>query len=134
LRNTIKIAYGHSELKARNADIRCSAPPWQCSSAYSPSHWSTDCAFQLLTALISLRATTTVYLPEEVIGITALRQWGDGRCPNVVELTCGTSLTGAYKNVFPDMTSASIPAMTMFGSSLSMCVFFVHNFSHCLFC
>jgi hypothetical protein len=27
LRNTIKIAYGHSELKARNADIRCSAPP-----------------------------------------------------------------------------------------------------------
>jgi hypothetical protein len=31
-----------------------------------------------------------------------------------------TSLTQAYKNLFPDMTTASIPAMTTLRSSLSM--------------
>jgi hypothetical protein len=38
-----------------------------------------------------------------------------------------TSLTKAYKNVFPDMTSASILVVTTFRSSLSMYVFFVYN-------
>jgi membrane-bound acyltransferase YfiQ involved in biofilm formation len=37
------------------------------------------------------------------------------------------SLTQAYKNLFPDTTSASVPAVTRFISSLSMYVFFVYN-------
>jgi hypothetical protein len=39
-----------------------------------------------------------------------------------------TSLTQAYKNLFPDMTSASIPAVTVLRSSLCMYVFFVYKF------
>jgi hypothetical protein len=38
---------GHSEQNAWNADIRCSAPPWQCASAYSCSYSSTAKTFQL---------------------------------------------------------------------------------------
>jgi hypothetical protein len=34
-----------------------------------------------------------------------------------------TSLTQAYKNLFPNTTSASLPAMTMLSSSFSMYVF-----------
>jgi hypothetical protein len=48
-----------------------------------------------------------------------------------------TSLTQAYKNLFPDTTNASIPVVTMLISSLCMYVFFVYNkkcFSCCLFC
>jgi hypothetical protein len=47
------------------------------------------------------------------------------------------SLTQSYKNLFPNMTSASIPAVTMSRSSLSMHIFFLCNtffFSDCLFC
>jgi hypothetical protein len=46
-----------------------------------------------------------------------------------------TSLTQAYKNLFPDTTSASIQAVTTLKSSLNMYLFFVYNnfFSHCLF-
>jgi hypothetical protein len=36
-------------------------------------------------------------------------------------------LTQAYKILFPDMTSALIPAATTLGSSLSMYLFFVYN-------
>jgi hypothetical protein len=48
-----------------------------------------------------------------------------------------TSLTQAYKNLFPDKTTASVPAVTALRSSLSMYVFFVYNkryCSHCFFC
>jgi hypothetical protein len=38
---------GHLEQKAWNANIWCSAPPWQCTSTYSCSHSSTAGAFQL---------------------------------------------------------------------------------------
>jgi hypothetical protein len=38
---------GHSEQKAWNADILCTAAPWQCASAYSRSHKSTAGACQL---------------------------------------------------------------------------------------
>jgi hypothetical protein len=38
-----------------------------------------------------------------------------------------TSLTQAYKNVFPDTTSASIQAVTTLRSSLSMYLFFVYS-------
>jgi hypothetical protein len=44
----------------------------------------------------------------------------------------------ADKNLFPSTTSASIPAMNMLRSSLSMYIFFVYNTifvcSRCLFC
>jgi hypothetical protein len=46
-------------------------------------------------------------------------------------------LTRAYTNLFPNMTSASIPVVTMLRSSLSMNVIFVYDkkfFCHCLFC
>jgi hypothetical protein len=48
-----------------------------------------------------------------------------------------TSLTQAYKSLFPDMTSVSILAVTTLSSSLSIYVFFVYNkilFSNFLFC
>jgi hypothetical protein len=76
--------------------MRCSGPPWQCSSAYSCSHSSTAGAFQLGVAWpLSLQPwfrserLPHVYLPEELVMITALQQeWGvDGRCGNVGELT-----------------------------------------------
>jgi hypothetical protein len=38
-----------------------------------------------------------------------------------------TSLEQAYKNLFPDVTSASISAVITLRSSLSMNIFFVHN-------
>jgi hypothetical protein len=38
-----------------------------------------------------------------------------------------TSLTWTYKNLLPDKTSASILAVTMLRSNLSMYVFFVYN-------
>jgi hypothetical protein len=36
-------------------------------------------------------------------------------------------LTQAYKNLFPDMTSASIPEMIMLRCSLSIYIFSVYN-------
>jgi hypothetical protein len=48
-----------------------------------------------------------------------------------------TSLTQGYRNLFPDKTCASIPAVTTLRSNLSMYIFFVHNeifFSSHLFC
>jgi hypothetical protein len=38
-----------------------------------------------------------------------------------------TSLTQAYKNLFPDTTNASILVVTTLGSTLHMHVFFVYN-------
>jgi hypothetical protein len=42
-----KTVWGHSEQKALNADIQCSAPPWQCMSAYSCLRLNTAGSFQL---------------------------------------------------------------------------------------
>jgi hypothetical protein len=42
-------------------------------------------------------------------------------------LSSQTSLVQAYKNLFPDMTSASVLVVTTLRSSLSVYVFFVHN-------
>jgi hypothetical protein len=87
LRNTNKNCVGPFRKKARNMDIRCSAPPWQWVSAHLCifSHSSTAGAFQLgvvwpvFTALISLQATTT-YLPTWSTGwdhsvSTAMKSW-----------------------------------------------------------
>jgi hypothetical protein len=89
---------GHLEKEGWNADIRCSAPIWQCTSAHSCSHSSTAAAFQLgvdwppsLQPWSCSMRLPLVYLPEELVGITALHQyWGvEGKCQNVVELTGG---------------------------------------------
>jgi hypothetical protein len=47
MQNTKKTVQSHSEQKVWNADIWCSAPPWQCTSAYISSHLSTAGTFQL---------------------------------------------------------------------------------------
>jgi hypothetical protein len=90
-----------------------------------------SCLTTLLTALISLRATTTC-LPTWRTGwnhsaSATMRNW----C-KVSKLGWArwqqTSLTQMYKNLFPDMISASIPAVTMLRSRLSMYVYFVYNY------
>jgi hypothetical protein len=68
LQNTKITTQFNSEQKVWTADIRCSAPSWQCVSTYSSSHSSAAGAFQrsclntLLTAMVSLQATTTSLL------------------------------------------------------------------------
>jgi hypothetical protein len=61
-----------------------------------------------------------VYPPEELVWMTTLMQG--------VKTWLGSQavVTQTYKTLFPD-TSASIPAMTMLRSSLSMYIFFVYN-------
>jgi hypothetical protein len=98
-----------------------------------------NCLTILLTALISLRATTTCLL------VPTWRTGCDHRASTIMSwwnvsklgwaLGRQTSLTLAHKNLFPD-TSASISVVTMLRNSLSMYVFFVYNklFSHSLFC
>jgi hypothetical protein len=77
----IKTAEGHSEQKAWNADIWCSAPPRQCGSSGSCSHLSTAGAFQLgvlwpqaLQQWSHSERLPPVYLPEELVAITALQE------------------------------------------------------------
>jgi hypothetical protein len=93
-----------------------------------------SCFTTLLTDLILLWVTTTS-LPTRRTSCdhsssTVMRGWWKVS-------KCGwahmwqTSLTQAYKDLFPDMTSASVPAVTSWRSSLRMCVFFVYN--KCLF-
>jgi hypothetical protein len=118
---TLKNCLGHSEHKAWNAGIQCSAPPWQCSPAYSCSHSSTAGAVTLLAALISLRATGTClhtwrtcwnHSASTVMSSwwnMAKRGWAHRR---------HTSLTQTCKDLFPNAV-ASIPAVTTLRSSWS---------------
>jgi hypothetical protein len=95
----------------------------------APEHcWSIptgSCLTTRLTALISLRATTT-----------CLKNWLGSQSFNKNEdLVEGAkrdsahrqqiSLTQAYKNLFPVMISVSVPAVTTLRSSLSMYVLFL---------
>jgi hypothetical protein len=116
--------------------LTCSAPPWQCVSTYSCSHSSAAEAFQLgvkttlLTALISHWKT-----------ITCLSTWRTGSDHSASTIMRSswkvskhgwphrlhTSLTQAYKNFFPDMTSASVPSVTTLRSSLRIYKFFVYD-------
>jgi hypothetical protein len=132
-------AWGHTEQKAWNADIRCSASPWQCMSAYSFSHSSTAGAFQL----------GVVWSPSsQPWSRTCLPTWNTGwdDSPSTMESWWKvskrgwahrrqTSLTQAHKNLFHD-ASGLIPSVIKVRSSLSMYVFFVYIeiFSHCFFC
>jgi hypothetical protein len=62
---------------------------------------------------------------------TYLKNWlGSQHFNNNEELIEGVKMwlsKQAYENLFPDTASASAPTVTMFRSSLSMYVFFVHN-------
>jgi hypothetical protein len=83
-----------------------------------------------LTALILLRATTTC-LPTWRTGCdhsasAVMRSWWKVLKHGWAHRQ-QTFLTQKYKNLFPDTTSVSIPAMTTLRSSLSMYVFFVYN-------
>jgi hypothetical protein len=130
----------HSDWKTRNADIRCSASPWQCASIYSRPQSSTAGAFQLgvvttlLIALISRQATTTCS--------PTWRSGWDHSTSTIIRSWCKvskrgwahrrqTSLTQAYKNLFPN-TIASIPGVTTLRSSLSIYVY-LYIIKICLF-
>jgi hypothetical protein len=88
-----------------------------------------SCLTTLLTALISLQVTTNC-LPTWRTGCdhnssTIMRSWWKVSKRDWTH-SWQTSLTQAYKNLFPD-TSASIPAVTTLRSKLSSYVFFVYN-------
>jgi hypothetical protein len=93
-------------------------------------HFDSDRLTTLLIALISLRATTAC-LPTRKTGcdhrtLTIMRsRWNVLKHGRAYRRQ--TSLTQAYKNLFPD-TSASIPAVNALRCSSSMYVFFVYNF------
>jgi hypothetical protein len=97
-------------------------------------HFSWECLTTLLTALILLRATTTC-LPAwrtswNHSASTVMRSWGKVSKRGWAHRR-QTSLTQAYKNLFPDMTSASIPAVSTLTSSISiyviMCIIFLFS-------
>jgi hypothetical protein len=98
---------------------------------------STGCYLTTLPISLILLRVTTTYLPTWRTGWdhSASTKWAvDGRCQNVAwAQRWQTSLTQAYKNLFPDMISASIPVETTLRSSLSMYIFFVYN-NFCLVC
>jgi hypothetical protein len=87
---------------------------------------SGSCLTTLLTALISLRATTTWRTRWDHSASTIMRSWWKVPKRGWAHMR-QTSLTQAYKNLFPNTISASIPAVTMLRSSLSMYVFLVNN-------
>jgi hypothetical protein len=127
MRNTkIAASAGHSEQKAWNADIRCSALPWQCASAYSYSHSSTLGAFHLVVVWLPFLQpwSRSKRLPP----VTYLKNWLRSQLfSNNEKLTEGAktwlssqeaaTLTQAYKNSFPDTTNDSIATVTMLRSS-----------------
>jgi hypothetical protein len=98
LQSTKKVQGRPFRTKVRNADIQCSAPPWQCTSTCSCTQLNTTSAFQLgvvwppsIQPWSHSKQLPLVYLPEELVGIMTL--------PN---------------------TCASGPVVTVLRSSLSM--------------
>jgi hypothetical protein len=82
--------------------------------------------------------------PSDYRMLTHLKNWlGSQRFNNNEELMEGakrgwahmrqTSSTQAYKNLFPVMTSASIPAVLRNGLSMYIFLYIIQFFSHCLF-
>jgi hypothetical protein len=89
-----------------------------------------SCLITLLTTLISLWATITCF-PTWRTGCdhntsTIMRSWWKGSKHGWAH-KWQTSLTQAYKNLFPDMKSASIPVVTKLRVSLSIYIIFVYN-------
>jgi hypothetical protein len=89
-----------------------------------------SCLTTLLTALISLQVTTTCLLTWRIgwdhSALTVVRGWWKVSKHDWAH-RLQASLIQAYKNVFPDNTSASVLALTMLRSSWSIYVFFVYN-------
>jgi hypothetical protein len=88
-----------------------------------------SCLITLLTGLVSLLVTSTC-LPISRTGCdhsasTIMRSWSKVSKRGWAHRR-QTSLTQAYKNLFPNMKSASIPAATKLRSSLSMYVYFLY--------
>jgi hypothetical protein len=90
---------------------------------WSISPW--DCLTNLLTALILLWIPPA-YLPEELVAsqpfinneiMKGVKKWLSSQ-------TVEFFLTQTYKNVFPNMTSTTISAVTMLRSSWSVCIYF----------
>jgi hypothetical protein len=87
------------------------------------------CLTSLLTALILLRETTSCFHTWrsgwDHSASTIMSWWKVSECgwPHRQQI----SLTQAYRNLFPDMTSVSIPAVTKLRSNLSMYIFFAYN-------
>jgi hypothetical protein len=122
---------------AWNADIRCSGPPWQCVSAYSCSYSNIAGAFQM----------GVVGHPPHSPDLTPSNyQVGSQHFNNndswwkVLKRGWAhrwqTSLTQEYKNLFSNMTYASVPEVTTLRSAWIMLYFLyiIILFSLCLFC
>jgi hypothetical protein len=102
-------------------------------------YWSIStgsCLTILLTALISLRATTAC-LPTWETGCnhsfsTIMSWWKVSKRAWVHRRKI--SMTQAYNILFPNTTSTSVPAVTMLRSTLSIYVFFVNNIFFLIAC
>jgi hypothetical protein len=125
---TLKNCVGSHRKKTWNADIRCSAPPWQCAFSYSCLHSSTAGAFQLEVVWSPYSPDLP---PSNYHFFTYLKNWlGSLHFNNNEELMevskrgwAHRRQTQAYRNLFPVMTSASIPAVTTLRSILSMYIY-----------
>jgi hypothetical protein len=91
-----------------------------------------------LTSLISLRATATCFLTwrsglDHSVSAVIRCWWKVSKCGWAHGQQ--TSLTQAYKNLFPDMTSASIPAVTTRSciSCISDCIYCVGTMQNSLY-
>jgi hypothetical protein len=86
----------------------------------------------LPNSLLNITVITFVHARSDYHLFTYLKNWLGSQCLNNNELMvpkCGrahrwqASLTQVYQNLLPDMTSASIPTVTMLRRSLGMYIF-----------
>jgi hypothetical protein len=137
LRNTKKNCAGLTIQNKRCGMLTYSvnAPQWQRISTYSCPHWSTAVAFKLVVVWpLSLQPWSC-----DCHLFAYLKNWLQSQCFNSndelregVETWPSSQVAdffhkGIQKLIFPDTTSASIPAVTMLRSSLNMYTYFVYN-------
>jgi hypothetical protein len=100
-------------------------------------HFNWEFLITLLTALISLRATTACLSTWRTgCDHSTSTKWGvGGRCKTGLSSQVADFFDTGIQKLIPNTTSVSVPAVTTLRSCLSMYVFFTYNFfSHCLFC
>jgi hypothetical protein len=122
-----------SEEKAFKADIQCSALPWHWVSAYSCSHF-VHCVRISTGSLFGHPPYSPYIAPSDYHLFTYLKNWFGWQCFNSMRswwkvLKHGSAYkwqTQVYKNLFPDMTSASVLVLTTSRSALYM----YHTFSN----
>jgi hypothetical protein len=83
-----------------------------------------SCLTTLLTALISLLALPPVYLPEEFFGSQRFNNNEESMEDVKNGWDHGRLFWHRHKNLFPDMTSDSSPAMITLRSGFKMYIFF----------